>query len=547
MSAFFPVLRPRFLLVAGVIAMTSFSASRLATAQTTAPYEWTWMSGSSTVPGSNKGISGVYGTLQKPDTGNVPGSRQYAVSWIDGQGNLWLFGGEGYDSAGVLGYLNDLWEFNPKTKQWTWMSGSSTVPGDYQGQPGVYRTVLTPDTGNIPGGRFSSTSWTDAKGNLWLFGGVGFDASGDQGTLNDLWEFNTSTNEWAWMGGSTSRYPSGIYGTMGTAAAGNAPGSRDGAASWTDSAGNFWLFGGHGFDAKGYLSYLNDLWEFNTSTNEWAWMGGGSTSGSYGVELYESGVYGTLGAPATGNVPGGRCGAVSWTDSKGNLWLFGGEGYDSAGTYGFLNDLWEFNPTTNQWAWMSGSITVGEYSGQPGVYGSWMSPAAGNIPGGRGSAVSWIDSKNNLWLFGGVGYDSTGTSGYLNDLWEFQPSTGEWAWMGGSQTVPGFNLGQPGVYGTLLTPSMGNTPGSRGSAVSWSDSKGNFWLFGGDGFDSAGTYGYLNDLHQRPACSRHANLLAGRRNLYVNSNGDHLRHHPWGNHLLLHQRKHAADAVHRAD
>ncbi len=36
---------------------------------------------------------------------------------------------------------------------------------------------------------------------------------------------------------------------------------------------------------------------------------------------------------------------------------------------------------------------------------------------------SWIDSSGNLWLFGGYGYDSTGTVGKLNDLWQYSPTT----------------------------------------------------------------------------------------------------------------------------
>jgi len=55
-----------------------------------------------------------------------------------------------------------------------------------------------------------------------------------------------------------------------------------------------------------------------------------------------SGVYGTLGTGATANVPGARGGAISWTDSAGNLWLFGGYGFDSGGTNGNLNDLWQY-------------------------------------------------------------------------------------------------------------------------------------------------------------------------------------------------------------
>jgi hypothetical protein len=32
-----------------------------------------------------------------------------------------------------------------------------------------------------------------------------------------------------------------------------------------------------------------------------------------------------------------------------------------------------------------------------------------------------MDASGNFWLFGGLGMDSTGTLGYLNDLWKFEP------------------------------------------------------------------------------------------------------------------------------
>jgi hypothetical protein len=57
-----------------------------------------------------------------------------------------------------------------------------------------------------------------------------------------------------------------------------------------------------------------------------------------------SGIYGTAGADAPGNEPGGRNSVGSWVDASGNLWLFGGNGYDSTGALGYLNDLWEYTP-----------------------------------------------------------------------------------------------------------------------------------------------------------------------------------------------------------
>jgi hypothetical protein len=59
--------------------------------------------------------------------------------------------------------------------------------------------------------------------------------------------------------------------------------------------------------------------------------------------------------------------------------------------------------------------------GQPGIYGTFGTAATTNTPGGRESAIGWTDSSGNFWLFGGVGYDSTGAAGYINDLWRLQP------------------------------------------------------------------------------------------------------------------------------
>lgn len=470
----------------------------LVTADVTATNGWIWMGGDSIVPTTgNEGNPGVFGTLGVPDPGNVPGGRYLASRWIDSSGNLWLFGGYGIDGNGDQGFANDLWEFNPSTNEWVWMGGSSTIPntnGNDGGNPGVYGALGVPAAGNVPGGREGSASWTDSRGNFWLFGGYGIDANGDANFANDLWEFNPSTREWAWMGGSTSGYQYGEYGTLGVAAAGNLPGSRWLASNWTDGNGNFWLFGGQGYNAAGF-AVPNDLWEFNPSTNEWTWMGGSQTANT------PPGVYGTLGTPAPGNVPGGRWLASNWTDKSGNLWLFAGLGYDSNDTQGYLNDLWVFYPSTKQWEWMGGSSTIPPPTtqtapGNPGVYGTLGVPAAGNIPGGRYQATTWTDrSGGNLWLFSGPGYDANDTWGGLNDLWEFSPSLNQWAWMGGSSTVPCSYCSFAGVYGTLGVPAAGNIPGSRDSGSSWTDGSGNLWLFGGLGSDANNNNGgLLNDL-----------------------------------------------------
>src|SRR5450432_210137 len=474
-----------------------------ASAQATQASEWTWVGGRNTIGSScSQGVfcgqPGVYGALGTPSAGNIPGSRYSASTWTDSSGNLWLFGGAGFDSNGNDFFLNDVWKFSPSTDEWTWMGGSNTI-----NQSGVYGTLGEPAVENIPGARSVAVSWIDSSGHFWLFGGWGMDGSGSYSALNDLWEFNPSTNEWVWMGGSDTVNQASVNGTLGAPSSQNIPGGLYEGVSWTDSNGKLWLRGGLGYDADGILGYPADLWEFDPSTGDWSWMDGTSTLGSLctnGVLCGQAGVYGTLGVPAAGNLPGSRSGALSWTDNSGNLWLFFGLGYYSNGSYDELNDAWEFNPAKNECAWTggNGNCTASGSCASHGIYGTLGSAGTSNLPGSRDSSSTWSDSSGHLWLFGGEGEDANGSRGLLNDLWEFNPPTNKWAWMGGNNTVGAHvvdgHVGQSGVYGTLGTPATGNFPGGRGWASTWIDGNGHFWLFGGAGFDANGNWGYLNDL-----------------------------------------------------
>lgn len=481
--------------------------------------QWSWVSGS-----SSDNQAGMYGTLGTPAATNVPGSRRYASNWIDGSGNLWLFGGDGYDSTGAENNLNDLWEFISSAKQWVWMGGDNVVPCGPTGctnYAGVYGTLKTPAGANYPGARYGATSWTDKNGNLWLFGGTCYDANGNDGWCNDLWMYSPATKQWTWVSGSKTMtciwalggYCAGTisYGTLGKADANNLPPGRMGAVGWTDSKGNLWLFGGETMVEDGVDSYLNDLWMFNPTTDEWTWMGGDSATPCSGAGCDgSSGVYGTMGTPDPANLPGARWFSSGWTDSSGNFWLFGGEGM-VAGGGNLLNDLWKYDPSSGEWTWMGGSDSLYAIGGPNGVYGIKGTGAAGNVPGGRQYASSWTDGSGNFWLMGGLGLGASGGQGYLNDLWEFNPSSNEWTWVSGSNSA-----NQIGIYGAVATSSLStgsqslwkpfsapdvttqgsstsSDPGGRAYAQSWIDASGNLWLFGGQGYSSSGS-GFLNDL-----------------------------------------------------
>ncbi len=361
--------------------------------------EWTWISGNKT---TNQ--NGVYGTKGVPDRANYPGGRKGSVSWRDTYGDLWLFGGDGLPESGLInGYLNDLWRFSITSKEWTWISGNKTI-----NQNGVYGTEEVPDRANYPGGREDSVSWTDTDENLWLFGGLGYNESGDFGQLNDLWRFTITSKKWTWISGNKTTDENGVYGTKEAPDSANYPGGRKGSVSWTDMDENLWLFGGDGYPESGGSGYLNDLWRFSITSKEWAWMSGKKT-------INQNGIYGTKGVPDVANYPGGRYNPVSGTDMDGNLWLFGGLGYSGFGS-GYLNDLWRFNITSKEWAWMSGNKTTN----QNGVYGTKGVPDKANYPGARYFSVSWTGTDGNLWLFGGHAYDDLGDFGWLNDLWRFK-------------------------------------------------------------------------------------------------------------------------------
>jgi hypothetical protein len=125
----------------------------------------------------------------------------------------------------------------------------------------------------------------------------------------------TVPNEWTWRGGPSTGAQTSIFGTEGIPIPGNVPAARSQAAIWTDSNGNFWMFGGglgYLYGSSELLATLgrsefvfNDLWKFNPSANEWTWMGHGTT-------VNQSGVYGALRTTAPGDFPGGRLGASSW-------------------------------------------------------------------------------------------------------------------------------------------------------------------------------------------------------------------------------------------
>lgn len=373
--------------------------------------------------------------------------------------------------AGAFSACNSGGSPTAPTTGWQWFGGSNQInmPSNYQSGTA------------LPSGRDLGVSWTDNSGNLWLFGGQGYVANAaESGLLNDLWKYSKSTKQWQLIGGQQSLNASGVYGVKGVSSSNSYPGARIGAVSWTDSSGNLWMFGGFGYGANSLIpGSLNDLWKFNVANSQWTWISGQDIINSVGT-------YTVKGIADNVAHPGARLGSVSWIDGNGKLWLFGGA--NSLSTLADYNDLWNYNPETNQWAWVSGESTLNSN----GVYGIQGVSAINNEPSARLDSVSWLDESGNLWLFGGNGQDgvNSGVIGDLNDLWRYNPTTRLWTWMSGANTANKYGTyGQKGVF------SPNSIPGAREHRLplSWVDASGYFWMLGGDGY-GADSKGLLNDL-----------------------------------------------------
>ena len=332
--------------------------------------------------------------------------------------------------------------------EWTWIKGDSITNA-----AGSFGTIGVASLSNKPPAAYEADQWTDKEGNFWLYGGSGF------GEYSAMWKYNVSSNMWTWMQGSSASGLAAVYGTQGIPAPANSPGRRIfGSATWVDTTGNLWLFGGYGSDSN------NDLWMYDVTTNEWTWMKGPTFP-------FSPGIYGTQGVPDINNNPPSKleC-ACSWTDSENNLWLYGGQDLLTIGLSGY-NDLWKYNISTNEWTWINGS----NISNVPAEYGTMGIPDPLNTPGARWVYAKWVDDQDNLWLFGGIHANSIGNFEVLNDLWKYDINSSQWTWVSGPSVI-----NDAGTYGPKCSFSSAYIPPSRYETKScWRDANGRFFLFGG--------------------------------------------------------------------
>jgi hypothetical protein len=330
---------------------------------------------------------GNIGSIGVPSPANQPPGVRSAATWMDNNGDLWMFGGEA-----TIGTTNMLWRYEPDVNVWTWMNGTTDLF-----DTGVWGTQGVAAPGNRPSPRaLVKATWIDDNGDLWLFGGE----SGNYWA--DLWKYSVTTNMWTWMSGSSEPFAPGLYGAQGVGSPERYPSFRAGCGSWRSPDGAFWLFGGiHGISVS-----LNDLWRYDPLVNEWSWWAGDSIGDPLGdIPLYCTG--------SNTSAPRGRFGhRTNWIGADGTLWTFGGTTENNFGAA--YNDLWKYCIATDQWILVTGSTTANP----PGSWGTLNTPSPTNTPDGRAGSSTWMDSSGNFYLFGGTG---TAPEQTYNDLWRFTP------------------------------------------------------------------------------------------------------------------------------
>lgn len=410
-------------------------------------------------------ISGMHNAYSndyyvKPHLGNVlnePYASYYSNIWHNND-TVYLSGTDNYKLKSKKP-KNILWRYSIDKNEWTVEQIRNSIDPFY----GVKGTTSVQ---NSPGFRSHSYTWY-LNGKLYQYSGFKHDPDGSNLiATNDLWEYDIQSGLWKWLHGDSAinsgthfkTFP--IYGTSGVAAAANTPGGRTAGLSWVTN-GKLYLFGGSGEESGG-LYDGNDVWEYNPATNMWTWLKGAGTT--------FHGFYGTKGVAAAANTPGNRTG-MAGCSLNGKFYLFGGVTHLQNSYNEFANDLWEYDPGTNMWTWISGSSAPLA----PSVFGTKFVPAATNTPGRREYPTMWA-GNNRLYLMGGWSFHGASPLSphhISDDLWEYNISTKNWTWIGGSDTLQAY-----GSYLKELTVDSTNTPGAGWYSNGWSHN--NFlYLIGG--------------------------------------------------------------------
>lgn len=240
-------------------------------------------------------------------------------------------------------------------------------------------------------------------------------------------------------------------------------------ATWVDDTGRLWVHGG-GNGTEDTFECQRDLWVFTPGPNTWAMIRPPGRNATDRLSF----VAGLSGVESPAYYPPGSCGAAT-RFANGIAWMYGGRFPDSWSDD--WNDLWRFNVSSGNWAWVSGSL--GGFQQPFWVKSGYFSPSYHPGSGAHRPWLGYLPGMNWIWLWGGIS-----NAGRPGEVWTYSITDGQWAISPG--TV-GHEV-HPNFYGPPYA-----TPGHLESpAIFQHPTSGDVIVFGG--FRAVPIQGYVSTI-----------------------------------------------------
>lgn len=256
--------------------------------------------------------------------------------------------------------------------------------------------------------------------------------------------------------GTGRSYPAAAsFAAPGVEGAGFSPGALDGHVMWVDPLrGDLFLFGG----TNGVTEPQNALWRYNSTSGNWALLGG-----SLNTAL-------PISQPSS-SWPAGTARACVAQYPHGDALVVMGYGNNVRDVT--HSAVWRYSISSSSWSLIVGQSNVTRFNtlqstiGTPVVYSDALSDA-GYAPISRSEHACALDDQSRLWVYGGVSYGTV-----LGDVWSLDLTTKAWTYWGGRGDLAPTAQNQP-----IYAP-PGSTPSIRDShRMVWLGNK--LWMFGGD-------------------------------------------------------------------
>ncbi len=309
---------------------------------------------------------------QEEDAPGAPGARRWHTMW-GGKEGAYLFGTVG--SSETFRYAGGSWQqlfpASGPSPRYSAEADGGLLFGGYDGnilndtwlwneQEEIWHQI---ETSTTPPGRYGHSLAVSGGRGLMFGGGLGSSYTAD------TWEFDLQTRQWE------EKLPP------------LSPSPRLRAAMASAGSGKVVLFGGEGVGEDN--KYLDDTWVYDTADFSWRLLD-----------------------PAESPPPRRRA-SMAWNPREKVVVLFGGRKAENE----LLNDIWVFNPETENW-----------YRQQP------------RLPDGeplhrQSAAMAFYEAGRQIILFGGDWGDPDGQD-MLDDTWSYSLSSS------GTYTSAAYDAGQ---------------------------------------------------------------------------------------------------------